>query len=113
MRAGVGGALGNAEKLKWFQICALARGGSSLKFAALSLSDGSQEFVRRWRVAGPALDAVKRAALGTMDDGEAMRQSGLVMDLAGRWLAQNPGVTRPSGMVEQQRVFTRWWSNRR
>lgn len=79
----------------------------------MTATDGAREFVRRWRVAGPALDAVKCADLRAMDDGEGRRQSVLVMDLAGRWLEQNPGVTRPSGMVEQQRVFARWWKNQK
>lgn len=79
---------------------------------SVAVTDAEREFVRRWQTAGPALDAVKWAELRTMDDSEGRRQSAVVMDMAGRWLDQNPGVMRPSGMVEQQRIFARWWKNR-
>ena len=79
----------------------------------MTTTEDAREFARRWRVAGSALDAVKCADLRAMTDGEGQRQSALVLDLAGRWLEQNPGVTRPSGMVEQQRVFARWWKSRK
>jgi hypothetical protein len=75
-------------------------------------ADTLREFVRRWQSAGPALDAVKWAELRTMGEEEGHRQSAHVMEMADRWIEQNPGVTRPSGMVEQQRVFARWWTDR-
>lgn len=75
--------------------------------------DAAQRFVRQWKVSGPALDAIKWKELRAMNDQEARHQSEAVMAVAGRWIEQNPGVTRPSGMLEQQRVFARWWTNRK
>jgi hypothetical protein len=79
---------------------------------SVAAADTAQAFVRRWQVAGPALDAVKWAELRNMGEEEGRRQSALVMEMSSRWLEQNPGVTRPSGMVAQQKVFARWWTNR-
>ena len=75
--------------------------------------DAARRFVQQWKVAGPALDAIKWKELRAMNDQEACRQSEAVMAVAGRWIEQNPDTTRPSGMLEQQRVFLRWWTNRK
>ncbi|MBE2181649.1 MAG: hypothetical protein IAE97_14380 [Chthoniobacterales bacterium] len=78
----------------------------------VAVTEADREFVRRWQTAGPALDAVKWAELQAMDEAEGCRQSAIVMDMADRWLRQNPEITRPSGLVEQQRIFARWWNSR-
>lgn len=78
-----------------------------------TVTEAHREFVRRWQAAGPALDAVKWAELQAMDEAEGRRQSAVVMDMADRWIEQNPDFTRPSGLVEQQRIFARWWNSRK
>jgi hypothetical protein len=73
----------------------------------------ARQYARGWGESGPQLDRLKWGALRAMTDEEGQRQSAAVLEMADLWLEQNPRVDRPSGLVEQQRWFARWWTSRK
>jgi len=57
----------------------------------------------RWNRAGPALEAVRRRELQALTDDEALAAAEALLDL----LRLLPPHERGTGLVEQQRLFSR------
>ena len=71
-----------------------------------------RRWVETWKQAGPELDRVKEDELRQRSDQDFAKDTHEVLQMADHWLQLNPGFERHSGMVEQQRIFRKWWEPR-
>ncbi len=64
-------------------------------------------WVDNWKRVGPELEKIKRAELRAMTDEEAAARAIRVMNarVSDRWI--NPKRCSSSGLIEQQRLFTK------
>jgi hypothetical protein len=61
----------------------------------------AQEFVERWRKAGPELEKIRREELRALTDAEGQKLFGSLLEFA----SLHPQKRATSGLVEQQRIF--------
>lgn len=68
----------------------------------------AKRYVDIWKQTGPELDRIKWEELREMTEEDRLAQASSVLETGSRWLAGNPAFDRPCGLVEQQRVFSKW-----
>jgi hypothetical protein len=66
-----------------------------------------KRWVDQWKITGPELERIKKRELRAMTEEEALRRVGAVMDARFAAPRQDPRRRDYSGLIEQQRIFTR------
>ena len=66
-----------------------------------------KRWVATWKIAGPELERIKRRELRALSEEDILRRLSRVMDsrVKGTW--RRPERLRSSGLIEQQRLFSK------
>jgi len=68
----------------------------------------AKRYVEIWKSTASELDRIKWEDLRSMTEEERRAQADAVMEMGDLWFESCHKVERPIGMVEQQRVFSKW-----
>jgi len=68
--------------------------------------------VRNWKGLGEELDRIKPEELSALSQEELAVRINDVMLMADEWMKVHSPVERECGLVEQQKVFSKWRTNR-
>ncbi len=81
--------------------------------ALLTDEQKMRKWVETWKQAGPELERIKTHELRELDIQKSASMTHDLLLMADQALGLNPRPPRPdSGMVEQQRIFRKWWQHR-
>lgn len=68
----------------------------------------AKRYVDIWKQTAVELDRIKCEEVRAMTEQDRRQQATDVMEMGSRWLGATTALQRPSGLVEQQRIFSRW-----
>lgn len=68
----------------------------------------TKRYIDIWKRTAIELDRIKCEELRAMTEEERRRQAGEVMAMGSQWLARHPVVRPTTGLIEQQRHFSKW-----